>query len=161
MNNNTSSGGRLFLAAVPDVDTAARIHRLAEVLKRAYRFDGRITEPERFARLAVLSRRIIRTHRSDRMRGCRTSMPAAVRSVVRSLREFSRQTPQLSFVLIGDDGLDRLNALRRTLGVAMARNGLKHLAKKEFTPHITLLYAERDVEEHPIEPIGWTVSEWC
>jgi RNA 2',3'-cyclic 3'-phosphodiesterase len=44
--------------------------------------------------------------------------------------------------------------------VAMSSKGLRYLAKKEFTPHITLLYAERNVEEHPIEPIGWTVNEF-
>jgi 2'-5' RNA ligase len=56
--------------------------------------------------------------------------------------------------------LDRLRSFRRTLGVAMARKGFRYLAKKDFTPHITLLYAERDVEEHPIEPIYWTVNEF-
>jgi len=29
-----------------------------------------------------------------------------------------------------------------------------------FTPHVTLLYDPRSVEEHPIEPISWTVSEF-
>ncbi|HMJ44641.1 MAG TPA: 2'-5' RNA ligase family protein, partial [Pseudolabrys sp.] len=64
------------------------------------------------------------------------------------------------FVLTGDDGLDRLKSFRRTIGVAMSSKGLRYLAKKEFTPHITLLYAERNVEEHRIEPIGWTVNEF-
>lgn len=63
------------------------------------------------------------------------------------------------FVLIGDDGMDRLRRFRKTLGLAMAENGLKRLANRDFTPHITLLYAERNIEEHPIEPIGWTVNE--
>jgi 2'-5' RNA ligase len=34
------------------------------------------------------------------------------------------------------------------------------LTKREFTPHITLFYAERNIEEHPIEPIGWTVNQF-
>jgi 2'-5' RNA ligase len=159
MNNNASSGGRLFLAAVPDVDTAARIHRLAEVLKRAYRFDGRITEPERLHVslffLGGLSERVVQM-------ACeavaQVRLPPFEVLFDRSA-SFQGRPRNYPFVLIGDDGLDRLKSFRRTLGVAMARNGLKHLAKKEFTPHITLLYAERDVEEHPIEPIGWTVSE--
>ena len=37
---------------------------------------------------------------------------------------------------------------------------MRHLAKKAFMPHVTLLYAERSVEEHPIEPIRWTVNEF-
>ncbi|SRR6266481_5701782 len=59
------------------------------------------------------------------------------------------------FVLLGDKGLDRLRSLRRTLGVAMAREGFRYLAKTDFTPHVTLLY----VEEYPIDPICWTVNE--
>lgn len=46
VDHNTRTG-RLFLAAVPDADTARRIHRLAEALKHAHQFDGRIVEAER------------------------------------------------------------------------------------------------------------------
>lgn len=42
----------------------------------------------------------------------------------------------------------------------MSSTGLGASAKKEFSPHVTLLYAERNVEELPIEPIGWTVNEF-
>ena len=41
------SSARLFLAAVPDAGTAARIHQLAGVLKRAHHFDGKLMAPER------------------------------------------------------------------------------------------------------------------
>jgi 2'-5' RNA ligase len=41
------SGARLFLAAVPDAGTAERIYRLAGVLKRAHKFDGKLIAPER------------------------------------------------------------------------------------------------------------------
>ena len=34
------------------------------------------------------------------------------------------------------------------------------MANTHFTPHVTLLYGARGVEEHPIEPICWTVSEF-
>ncbi len=27
-------------------------------------------------------------------------------------------------------------------------------------PHVTLPHAERNVEEYPIEPMGWTVNEF-
>jgi 2'-5' RNA ligase len=64
------------------------------------------------------------------------------------------------FVLVGDEGLERLRSFRRTLGVAMAGKGFRYLANKDFTPHVTLLHAERSVEEHPIEPICWTVNEF-
>jgi hypothetical protein len=44
--------------------------------------------------------------------------------------------------------------------VAIARKGCRYFAKKDFNPHVTLLHAERNVEEYPIEPIGWTVNEF-
>ena len=42
-----ASEGRLFLAVLPDVATATRIHRLAAVLKRAHGFTGKLIQPER------------------------------------------------------------------------------------------------------------------
>jgi hypothetical protein len=44
--------------------------------------------------------------------------------------------------------------------VAIARKGCRYFAKKDFNPHVTLLHAERNVEEYPIEPMGWTVNEF-
>jgi 2'-5' RNA ligase len=151
---------QLFLAAVPNADTAERIYRLANALKRAHKFDGKIIEPDRLhislfflggspnpiARMACEAAAEVRAppfevlfDRSASFRGRPGNRP---------------------FVLLGDKGLDRLRSLRRTLGVAMARKGFRYLAKKDFTPHVTLLYAERNVEEYPIEPICWTVNEF-
>jgi RNA 2',3'-cyclic 3'-phosphodiesterase len=159
VNQNTSSG-RVFLAAVPDADTARRIHRLAAVLKRAHRFDARIIEPERLhvslVFLGGLPAPAVRI-------ACEVA--AKVRTLPfdvlfdRSVT-FRGKPGNRPFVLTGDGGLDSLKSFRRTLGVAMTSKGLSFLAKKDFTPHITLMYAEHDVEEHPIEPIGWTVNEF-
>jgi 2'-5' RNA ligase len=64
------------------------------------------------------------------------------------------------FVLIGEKGLHRLQSFRQMLGAAMTRRGLRRLANTNFTPHVTLLYDARSVDEYPIEPIGWTVAEF-
>ena len=64
------------------------------------------------------------------------------------------------FVLIGEKGLRRLQSFRQMLGAAMARRGLRRLANTNFTPHVTLLYDARSVDEYPIEPIDWTVTEY-
>jgi len=42
----------------------------------------------------------------------------------------------------------------------MTRNGLKQRVNADFNPHVTLLYDARKVEEQPIVPICWTVSEF-
>ena len=64
------------------------------------------------------------------------------------------------FVLIGEKGLRRLQSFRQTLGAALTRRGLRRLANTNFTPHVTLLYDARGVDEYPVEPIGWTVREF-
>lgn len=64
------------------------------------------------------------------------------------------------FVLVGDNGLQRLVSFRRMLGGVMMRKGLRKVANTNFAPHVTLLYDARAVEEYPIEPICWTVNEF-
>jgi 2'-5' RNA ligase len=63
------------------------------------------------------------------------------------------------FVLAGDDGLRQLKWFRRSLAAAMIKRGLTHFGRTEFTPHVTLLFADRAVEENPAWPIGWTVRD--
>jgi RNA 2',3'-cyclic 3'-phosphodiesterase len=46
------------------------------------------------------------------------------------------------------------------LGAALTRGGLRRLANMNFTPHVTLLYDPRSVDEYPVEPVVWTVAEF-
>jgi RNA 2',3'-cyclic 3'-phosphodiesterase len=160
MDRKASSTGRLFLAAVPSAETAWRIHRLAAVLKRAHQFGGKIIARDRLhISLFFLG------ESPDLIAPMACEAVAEVRAPPfevwfdRSV-SFRGRPGNRPFVLVGDKGVDRLRSFRRTLAVAMARKGFRYSAKKDFTPHITLLYAERDVEEHPIEPIYWTVNEF-
>ncbi len=160
MDQNASRIGRLFLAAVPDAAAAAQIYRLARALKHAHKFDGKVIEPERLHVslffLGGLSEQIVRV-------ACEAAaeVPAPPFDVLFDRSASFRGKPgNQPLVLLGDDGLNRLKSFRRTLGVAMAKKGLRYLTRKDFTPHITLLYADRSVEEHPIEPIRWTVNEF-
>jgi 2'-5' RNA ligase len=112
VDRNTSSG-RLFLAAVPDADTARRIYRLAVALKRAHGFDGKIIEPERLhvsifflgelpepaVRIACEAAAEVRTSPFDVLFD---------RSVT-----FRGKPGNQPFVLTGDDGLERLKSFRR------------------------------------------------
>ena len=160
MGQIASSSGRLFLAALPDADTAQRIHRLAHVLKRAHKFDGDVIEPERLHIslffLGGLPEPVVRIA-CDAAAEVRT-LPFEV--LFDRAASFQGKSGKRPLVLVGDDGLERLKSFRRTLGVAMARKGLRFLAKRDFTPHVTLLYGERIVEEYPIEPICWTLNEF-
>jgi 2'-5' RNA ligase len=154
---------RLFFAAVPDTDTAARIYRLAELLKCARRFGGEPIGPDRLhVTLFFLGDRRCLPERVVRM-ACAAA--AEVRTQPFEVAfdrsaSFRGQPGHHPFVLLGDNGLTRLKSFRQTLGAAMMRNGLKQWAKASFNPHVTLLYDACNVEEQPIEPISWTVSEF-
>ena len=154
------SSARLFLAAVPDAGTAERIHRLAGVLKQAHKFDGKLIAPERLHIslffLGGLSERTI--HAACEAAADVRAEPFGV-SFDRTA-SFLGKAGNRPFVLIGEDGLGRLLSFRRMLGAALTRRGLRRVANTNFTPHLTLLYDARSVDEYPIWPIFWTVTEF-
>lgn len=156
----SGSPGRLFFAVLPDADTAARIHRLAHALKRAHRFDRNLIEPQllhvSLFFLGEPSEQIVRIAREA---AAEVRMQPFQLWLDRSA-SFRGRPGSRPFVLVGDEGVERLRSFRKALGTALAVRGLKYLAKRDFTPHVTVLYADRHVEEHPIEPIGWTVNEF-
>jgi 2'-5' RNA ligase len=65
-----------------------------------------------------------------------------------------------ALVLLGDETSDRLKSLGHTLRAAMADKGMGRRSPEDFTPHVTLLYGERAVDEYPVAPIRWTVNEF-
>ena len=64
------------------------------------------------------------------------------------------------FVLVGGDALDRLTSLGHALDAAIAEKSGARRVRRDFAPHVTLLYGDRAVEEHPVAPICWTVNEF-
>jgi 2'-5' RNA ligase len=160
MSQNATTDARLFLAAVPDAEASARIQQLGQTLKRAHRFSGRLIDPDRL-HISLL----FLGEPSEYMVRIACEAAADVRVPPFEVRfdrsvSFQGRPGNRPFVLVGDDGLDGVRSLRRALGATLARKGLKRLARREFTPHITLLYAERSVDEYPIAPIRWTVNEF-
>ena len=156
------NGGQLFFAVLPDAATAAQISCLARVLKHAHGFRGGLIEPER---LHVTLFFLGQGHWSEPL--VRLACEAASEVGERPFDiwfdrtvSFRGRPGRHPFVLAGGRGLDRLKSFRRLLGVAMAKSGLRRMVRDEFTPHVTLLYGERDAGEHPIEPIGWTIREF-
>ena len=156
----SSSSARLFLAIVPDPATAERIHRLACVLKRAHRFGGRLIAPERlhislFSLSGLADRQLCAA--CEAATELRTEPFAVAFDRTASFRGRQGNRP---FVLLGESGLRRLESFRRTLGAALTRRGLRRPANTNFTPHVTLLYDVRSVDEYPVEPVAWTVAEF-
>jgi 2'-5' RNA ligase len=152
----------IFLGLVPDAGPAKHIYCVAKAIKRARRFEGNLTAMNRLhVTLFFLGEDegdardyIVRKTREAASKIC---MPPFEVSFDRTA-SFHGSPRHHPFVLLGGDGLRQLKLFRQALGAQLARNGLKHLVKRDFNPHVTLLYAEREVEELPVEPIVWMVD---
>ena len=156
----SQSSARLFLAAVPDAGTAVRIHLLAGALKRAHRFDGRLVAPERLHISLFALGGLAEGQHCAAWEAAMEVRTAPFEVVFDRTASFRGVAGDHTFVLVGEQGLHALQSFRETFCAALARRGMRRLATTNFTPHVTLLYDARDVEECPIEPIGWTVKEF-
>jgi 2'-5' RNA ligase len=158
--NTHLEAGRLFLAVVPDVHTAARIYRLAGVLKRAHHFMGTLIPADR---LHVSLFFLAGLHEDGVRRVCEVAAETVSTTPFEvsfdCTSSFRGKPGNYPLVLFGDAGLNALKSFRQAFASAMTRKGLRSRANTNFTPHMTLLYGERRVEEYPIDPIGWTVKD--
>ena len=156
----SSSGGRLFLAILPDAATAERIHRLASALKRAHRFNGKLIAADRL-HVSLFSLTGLPDHQIRAAYEAVTELRSKPFEVSFDRTVSFRGGPgNRPFVLIGEQGLRRLQSFRQMLAAALTRSGLRRLANTRFTPHVTLLYDARSADEYPVEPVVWTVAEF-
>lgn len=72
---------------------------------------------------------------------------------------FINKRPTRPFVLRAGGDTVALMAFHRVLGETIANAGLGCRVSRYFTPHMTLLWDSRLVEEQAIEPIGWIVTD--
>ncbi len=147
---------RLFLAALPDRETAERISDLARRLRVGHELSGKLIRPENL--------HVTLHHVADD-----TAPPPGelVDAILQRLSGLTMPSFRVAFdrvgsfkngafVLRGDESLIGLEVLQQRVSDALdARPG----AARPFTPHVTLLRDGRRVEEHDIEPIEWTVKE--
>ncbi|MEI9991601.1 MAG: 2'-5' RNA ligase family protein [Rhizomicrobium sp.] len=161
MDAERGRADRLFFALVPDAGTAARVTSLAEDLKHARGFTGRLIKPGHLHVSLVFlgdwdglpGSVLSRAH--DAAQGVRA--PSFVITLDRAVS--FRSDGNYPFVLLagGDDA--PLKALRASLGAALARRKLGRFARAPFTPHMTLLYDAKAADEAPIAPMSWTVAD--
>ncbi|HMG79161.1 MAG TPA: 2'-5' RNA ligase family protein [Xanthobacteraceae bacterium] len=148
----------LFFSIFPDQVAVVRIANAAEHFRRAYGLKGAPLLTDRF-------------HVTVQGLGNYDGLP---RSVVAKAIEAGAAVTSMPFVvafdrvvsfagsdalvLRGGDGVDGIVMFHHALGVAMGKSGLS--AGSQLTPHITLLYERRRIEEQFIEPIRWTVRDF-
>lgn len=150
----------LFFALFPDEAAAEKLARTAQQLCIRHRLGGRAFAPERF-------------HVSLLGFGAHAGLPqdlvAAAAEVAQTMAlppfdvTFDRAVSFLGksrpLVLCSEDDVAELITLQRALGGEIHKRGLGR-AKPQYTPHVTLLYDERAIEDHAIEPVCWTVREF-
>jgi ribonuclease VapC len=73
---------------------------------------------------------------------------------------FSGAPERHPHVLLGEEGVEALKAFRAELLKSVVRHGIKPLSRQDFTPHVTLSYADRRLPERRIRPIAWRPEEF-
>jgi 2'-5' RNA ligase len=153
----------LFFAVFPDAGAAERIAALARHLRCMHPLQGKMLAPGRL--------HVSLHHLGDYAGGLPQSVVTAAREAAAAVVmspfdvlfdravSFLGRSGNRPYVLQGGDGVVGLRALHQQLGVAMQRVGLWRWVKPDCQPHITLLYGDHSIADHPVEPVGWTVRE--
>jgi 2'-5' RNA ligase len=150
----------LFFALFPDLATVARLSQLAQQQCIRHRLSG---VPSATDRLHVS---LLNLGKYPRLpRGLAEDMAKAAATVAASPFEVTFDRV-LSFagrprplVLAGEEGVAELAAFRERLGEAISETS-GGLVRPAYTPHVTLLYDDRAIEPHTVEPVSWTVREF-
>lgn len=153
----------LFLALVPPAAMADRIGNLIQRLRHSHGLRGEPLSP-------------CRLHVTLHYLGAYNGLPQnLVEAVCMAAPAVSLAPFEIGFDRIGSFTSKRktrplvlragrdsaaLTMLHRAVGEALTRAGLGRWVRPHFTPHITLLYDRRLVDEHPIESLGWTVTDF-
>ena len=152
----------LFFAILPESAAATQIELLAKRLRGEHGLKGRALERERFH---------ITLHYLGGYAGVPPNILAAATKAAASVSaapfeiafdrtlSFSRGSRSQPLVLSGAEGLAGLNAFQQSLGLAMRKTGLGRWVAPRYTPHLTLLYDDRAVEQ-TVETISWTAREF-
>ena len=158
-----SQKDRIFFACLPGAGTAARIHGLAETLKREQGFTGTLILPEHLhvtlfhlGDWQVLPQEIVEIAK-------RAAAEVAVQPfevTFPRVESFNNRTGIYPFVLTGD--ASPWSALRNSLGAALKKSGLGGAVHLEdaFKPHVTLLRDPLRAKPLRVNPIAWTVRDF-
>jgi RNA 2',3'-cyclic 3'-phosphodiesterase len=152
---------RIFLAALPDDATAARIYALAEKLKTEQGFTGNLILPQHLhvtlfhlGDWAALPEEIVNLASAA---ASQVHVPA-FDVAFRRAESFRNSTGVYPIVLTGDKAQWR--GLHEGLRVALAGAGLGGATRGDFEPHVTLTYDPIRMKPHAIDPITWTVKDF-
>lgn len=141
----------IFLAALPDERTAARMAAVGAVFRRRYAMSGLSMTPDRLH----MSLASIDAAPSEAV-GIAAALARNIEIASFDIsfnraQSFVTRTPKKPFVLVGDEGVIGARILRGQM--------LRGASRKAFEPHVTLCWDEIVVPPWDIAPIRWTVRE--
>lgn len=154
---------RLFFALLPESSALAQAAALAQQLRDEHGLTARPISAERLH---------VTLHHVGDFLGVPAHTMAALQVAVATLSapsfavtfdrvaSFSGKPGKLPLVLLGGEGVAEVTAFQAQLDKALALAGVSRSSRAHYTPHLTLLYGDRRVDERPIEPISWPVQEF-
>ncbi|MFC2952759.1 2'-5' RNA ligase family protein [Marinicaulis aureus] len=153
----------LFFAILPDQEPAGRLEMLARRLCSAHKLTGHPFEADRFhislqnlGEYSCVPNEVV-----DAAGQAAASVNAETFKVTFDRAgSFDTKSGRFPLVLLGDYGLIALRDFHRQLVSALKKEGLGRFVDFNYTPHITLLYADRLIEDHPVEAISWQVKDF-
>jgi 2'-5' RNA ligase len=149
------STDRLFLAVLPDAETAARIAWAARHLQLSHGLTGKPRQPEHF-QVTLCPVEIAAGLTPGVVDHVQARAACVVMPSFRVCFDRAASLRNGALVLRGEDGTIGLDVLQQRLSDAL--DDAPHKARA-FTPHVTLLHDRHRVPEQRIEPIEWTVRE--
>jgi len=161
----TRAPGRnsLFFAVLPEPDVAERIVDLATELRAGHGLSGRLIPASRLHVTAtpIADYAALLDYDVSAAMAAAGSVRAKPFDIAfNRVQSFGRPGGNQPLVLRCGDGAGAFGQLQKALLAALKANGYDGKAPAAYTPHITLLYDRRAVDETYLdEPIGWTVRE--
>jgi RNA 2',3'-cyclic 3'-phosphodiesterase len=152
----------LFLATLPPPREGAQIDALGDVIIPARGFRGRRIARERLhSTLAPIHAPRLALRQSIARAKAAAAQVRAPAFPVRFewTQSFRHAGDRYPFVLSGSDGLAPLRTFQACVADQLRRADF--VVPSSFTPHVTLIWAERCVEEAPIAPLEWTVRDFA
>ena len=154
------AAANVFLAVLPDARAREQAAELGKNLCAAHGLKGKLIRPEHLH----VSLHPVFDCGGRESEAIARAMDAAARITTPSFDvsfdvagSFFARSGRYPFVLKAYDGVDRLKAFRRALGTEMIRAGLSDCVRASHTPHMTLIWADRRIEDCPVLPIRWSV----
>ena len=150
--------GNVYLALLPDAPAAARCSRMLRELRRETGLRGSGMDGRFHVSLHGIgpSSELPDAFVAEVMAAAASMTAAPFEILFDRIATYGRN----AVVLRGPEHEEPVRAFFANLGAALARVPWLHRARWSFSPHLTLIYADRPLAERQVEPVGWTVREF-